>query len=84
MAITCGFFNSIDGDRLYNADQMSTYFKGLIGQGVYNSVGGGLQVVAANNFSVDVKTGRAIVGDVLKWIETGEAQAAYYGNNDSY
>ena len=22
--------------------------------------------------------------NVLKWIETGEAQAAYYGNNDSY
>ena len=22
--------------------------------------------------------------NVLKWIETGEAQATYYGNNDSY
>ena len=69
MSITSGFFNSVDGDRLYNADQMSTYFKGSIGQGVYNTVGGAMQVVAANNFSVDVKTGRAIVGDVLKWIE---------------
>ena len=69
MSITSGFFNSVDGDRLYNADQMSTYFKGLIGQGVFNSVGGALQVVASDDFSVDVKTGRAIIGDVLKWME---------------
>lgn len=69
MSITCGFFNSMDGDRLYTADQMSTYFKGLIGQGVYENVGGALQVVASDDFSVDVKTGRAIIGDVLKWME---------------
>ena len=29
MAITYGFFNSVDGDRKYNAEQMSTYFDGL-------------------------------------------------------
>ena len=69
MSITCGFFNSMDGDRLYTADQMSTYFKGLIGQGVFENVGGALQVVASDGFSVDVKTGRAIIGDVLKWME---------------
>lgn len=69
MSITSGFFNSVNGDRLYNADQMSTYFKGLIGQGVFNSVGGALQVIASDDFSVDVKTGRAIIGDVLKWME---------------
>ena len=69
MSITSGFFNSVNGDRLYNADQMSTYFKGLIGQGVFNSVGGALQVVASDDFTVDVKTGRAIIGDVLKWME---------------
>ena len=69
MSITSGFFNSVDGDRLYNADQMSTYFKGLIGQGVFNSVGGALQVVASDDFTVDVKTGRAIIGDALKWME---------------
>lgn len=70
MSITCGFFNSMDGDRLYNADQMSTYFKGLISQGVFENVGGALQVVASDDFSVDVKTGRAIIGNVLKWIES--------------
>ena len=43
MAVTYGFFNAIqqnDGsyDRTYNADQMSTYFEGLVGDGVYLSL----------------------------------------------
>ena len=49
MAITYGFFNAIkqsDGtyDRMYNADQMSTYFEGLISDGIYESVDDGMQV----------------------------------------
>lgn len=69
MAVTYGFFNSIDHDRVYNADQMSTYFKGLISQGVFENVGGALQVMASDGLTVQVQTGRAIIGDVLKWIE---------------
>lgn len=67
MAITYGFFNSIDGDRKYNADQMSEYFDGLISNGVYESVGGALQVLAAGgNMEVNVQTGRAIIN--CKWL----------------
>lgn len=69
MAVTYGFFNSIDHDRVYNADQMSTYFKGLISQGVFENVGGALQVMASDGLTVQVQTGRAIIGDVLKWLE---------------
>jgi hypothetical protein len=69
MAVTYGFFNSIDHDRVYNADQMSTYFKGLISQGVFENVGGALQVTASDGLTVQVQTGRAIIGDVLKWVE---------------
>lgn len=69
MAVTYGFFNSIDHDRVYNADQMSTYFKGLISQGVFENVGGALQVMASDGLTVQVQTGRAIIGDVLKWVE---------------
>ena len=69
MAITYGFFNSLNGDRVYNADQMSTYFKGLIGQGVFEDVGGALQVLANSGMTVQVQTGRAIVGPNLKWLE---------------
>ena len=67
MAITYGFFNSIDGDRTYNADQMSEYFDGLVSNGVYESVGGALQVKAASDgMVVQVLSGRAIVNS--KWL----------------
>lgn len=67
MAITYGFFNSLAGDRKYNADQMSQYFKGLISNGVFESVGGALQVIAGTGMTVQVKTGRAIIN--CKWID---------------
>ncbi len=67
MAVSSGFFNSIDGDRTYNADQMSTYFKGLISDGVYESVGSRLRVTNGNGMSVNVGTGRAVV--LSRWVE---------------
>jgi hypothetical protein len=66
MAITYGYFNSVDGDRKYNADQMSEYFDGLVSNGVYESVGGALRVVASTGMEVNVQTGRAIIN--CKWI----------------
>lgn len=66
MAVTYGFFNSIDGDRLYNADQMSEYFDGLVSNGVYESVGNALQVMASTGMTVNVQTGRAIIN--CKWL----------------
>lgn len=66
MAVMYGFFNSINGDRVYNADQMSQYFDGLITNGVYESVGGALQVLAGSGLAVNVETGRAVIN--CKWI----------------
>lgn len=67
MAITYGFFNSLDGDRTYDADQMSEYFDGLVSDGVYESVGGGLQVLAVSEgMAVNVSTGRALIN--CKWL----------------
>lgn len=67
MAVTYGFFNSINQDRVYNADQISLYFEGLISDGVYENVGGALQVLAGNGMTVNVQTGRAIVDS--KWVK---------------
>lgn len=66
MAITYGFFNSVNGDRKYNADQMSEYFKGLISNGVYESVGGALLVTAGSGMNVTVASGRGVIN--CKWI----------------
>ena len=70
MAITYGFFNSVNGDRKYNADQMSKYFSGLIGTGVFANFNGGLQVTAGTGLSVNVQTGRAVIGSALKWFDS--------------
>ena len=61
MAITYGYFNSVDGDRVYDANQMSEYFQGLITDGVYEKVDNALVVRAGGGMSVNVDTGRAII-----------------------
>lgn len=76
MAITYGFFNAVkqsDGnyDRTYNADQISTYFEGLVSDGVYESVEDGMQVLAATDMQVQVGAGRAIIGS--RWIKNTAA-----------
>lgn len=59
MAVTSGFFNSRDGDRRYDARQVSELFDGVIGDGVFMHVGEGLQVFPTNSpNTVSVGTGR--------------------------
>lgn len=53
-----GFFNSVNGDRVYNADQMSGIFEGLITDGVYESVGNKLAVQPNNGMTIQIATGR--------------------------
>lgn len=73
MAITFGFFNSVNDDRLYNAETFNTYFEGLISQnGVYENVGGGLAVAAGTGLNVTVATGKAIVNN--HWVKLTAAE----------
>ena len=88
MAVTYGFFNSINGDRKYNADQMSDYFRGIVNEGVFQHLNGGLAVVAGTGMEVTVATGRAIVQN--KWVQndaafplTIEAASDTYGRKDA-
>lgn len=63
MAVMCGYYNSVGGDRKYNAEQMSAYFKGLLSRGVVNSYGSTLQVSAAEGMTVQVGAGKAFFSD---------------------
>lgn len=56
---TYGFYDSKDGDRKYNAEQMSSIFDGIIEDGVYSNVGEAMMVVPGSGLQVIVKTGRA-------------------------
>ena len=58
MAWASGFFNSVNGDRRYNADQMSGIFEGLITDGVYASVGDKMAVQPNSGMTVQIASGR--------------------------
>ena len=59
MSVSSGFFNSLNGDRKYNAAQMSAIFDGLIIDGVFASIGTAFAVKAAGGLTVHVGIGKA-------------------------
>lgn len=59
MSLTYGFYNSIKGDRKYNALEMSSIFDGIIVDGVYMSIGDALNVKSSGGMGITVGIGRA-------------------------
>lgn len=59
MSLTFGFYDSVDGDRKYNAQQMSAIFDGIINDGVFDSVGEHFAVSPTSGMGIKVGTGRA-------------------------
>lgn len=59
MSVTCGFYNSINGDRRYNAEQLTSLVDGIIRDGVFMGIGDALMVSASTGMNVIVGTGRA-------------------------
>lgn len=69
MAILTGYFNSVNGDRKYNAETMSNYYVGILTRGVLANYGGQFVVKESNSMGVQVQTGRAFFSDG-KYIES--------------
>lgn len=70
--VNCGFFDSVNNDRLYTADEMNRPYKRVITNGVFATPKGtastDLQVVSANSgMNIIVKKGDGLFGD--KWFE---------------
>lgn len=60
MALSFGFYNSLDHDRRYNAEQVGSIFDGVIHDGVYMNIGGKMMVKATGqDMTVNIQTGRA-------------------------
>lgn len=59
MSLTYGFFNSLNGDRKYDALQMSQIFDGIIMDGVYEQIGNKLMVRENSGMMISIDTGRA-------------------------
>lgn len=60
--IKSGFFNAVNGDRTYNADDISNFFAGMLRDGIFKGFENELEVVANGNMSVTVKSGKALLG----------------------
>lgn len=60
MALSYGFYNSIDGDRTYDAVQLGQIFDGIITDGIYATYGKAMAVIASENAGeVIIQPGRA-------------------------
>ena len=67
MGVSSGFYNSLNGDRKYTAEQLSSIFDGVIEDGIYAFIYDDTEedplpfkvVPTANNMEVTVKKGRA-------------------------
>lgn len=81
MSVTSGFFNSLNGDRKYNAEQMSAIFDGIINNGVFANIGTCFGVTAATTGNgITVGVGRAwfnsawIYNDAVLPLELDESE----------
>lgn len=61
MALKYGFFNSVNGDRRYNADDISNFFYKLISDGVLATPSTNLQVQSENGLKVSVSPGYGMI-----------------------
>lgn len=59
MSVTYGFYNSVNHDRVYDAVQVSSIFDGVIGDGVYETIGDAMMVKPVSDLTVSIGTGRA-------------------------
>lgn len=61
MSVQSGFFNSVNGDRVYNADSISNFFDGVLDEGVFKNYDGELAVTAGADLSVNVAGGKVML-----------------------
>lgn len=82
-SLTCGFYNGVNHDRKYYAEQMSDLFEGIINDGVFVSVGKHFSVTPKTGNTVVVGTGRAWFNgtwtnnDASLPVDCGESEVAF-------
>ncbi len=65
------FFNSVNHDRVYRAEEWAEYFASFIGNGIFPVPANGLQVVTGSGMIVTVKTGKAWINGYF-YFNTGD------------
>lgn len=73
MTIKYGFFDSVDGDRKYTAEDIGRYLHSLVSSGVYADSSSSMQVLAGTGMEVRVAPGRAMLDGYYMEITDEEA-----------
>lgn len=86
ITIRSGFFDSVNNDRLYSADEMNRPYKRVITEGIFATPLGtpstDLQVLSANNgMNIIVKAGEGLLGG--KWFENASDVTITVPNNSN-
>lgn len=63
--IKSGIFNSVNGDRKYDARDFASYFSTFIGNGVFPNPETGFKVVANNTLTITIKKGDAWINGYI-------------------
>lgn len=72
MALESGFFNSVNGDRLYNAEQMSRYFENILSNGIFKRVENCMRVSASSGMELTVSPGGGLIN--CRWFRSATPQ----------
>lgn len=67
MTFRSGFWNSIDGDRTYSAEDMAIPFDGVITEGVFANWGDAFNVTVTSGDTVTIGSGKAWLSK--KWVQ---------------
>lgn len=59
MAVTSGFFNAVNHDRLYDAEELGSIFDGILKDGVYSAIGEAFAVSVSSGLVLRIGSGRA-------------------------
>ena len=72
MALECGFFNSIDNDRRYNARDLSCYFENIFSSGIFKRIENCMKVSPAGGMKLSVAIGAGLID--CQWFRARAAQ----------
>lgn len=72
MALESGFFNSVNNDRLYNAEQMSRYFENILSSGIFKRIENCLRVSPGSGMKLTVAPGAGLID--CHWFRANSAE----------
>ena len=78
--IKCGFFNSVNGDRVYGANDLNNFFEGIVSDGVFRKFKREMEVTAPGGMAVRVLPGKAICMEKYIHITAAEDITVESGN----